>query len=299
MLLKKLTQPVTKQSALRLALLAAAIVPVVWGGHFAWQRISRRSPTTASVRQQIWSHLKERSRQDNFKLAQDWTSLTNFTAAQPDDSNAAGFAEGPAKVKPFKVDKALKLKAKPKNLPPLHVGFSTFFRAKQKEATSYESIYFLIGQELWAAEQMFALTDPAVQQVGIVLASEAAHYAQSDAEDGWLAARICEGYLWPGVDLLEKVDQPLTTPDQLLALCDTAFRANDETVSLERNYEFMIRKIPKRAELARFRLAALYEQEGQFAKALKTLQEMEDPQRDKVKARIEALKARLQSEATK
>lgn len=291
-----LNQPVTKKSVGFAALIAMGLALLGGGAYWIWHQAAPHPPTTAETRRQIWNFLRKESHCEDFQVKADWASLTNFT--RPEKSGLAGTSDPPLKTKRSKLDKALQIQpVKVKKLLAVQKGSSTYFREKQQEATSYEGIYRLIGEELWAAEQLFANTNPATQQTGIVLASEAARYALQDAENGWLAARVCEGYLWPSLDLL--AEQPVVTPDQLLQMCDAAFRANDETASLVRNYEYMIRRSPKRADEARFRLAMLYEQMGEFQKALRTLQEIKEPLSDKIRARINTLKARIQGQAAK
>ena len=297
---KILHQPLNGRNLRVLILCAAGLALALWGGHWAYQRINARPLTTAEVRTQIWRFLRKESHHDDFKIAMDLASLTNSTAAEATaTTNSTPAGEPALKGKRARLDKPLKIKAKAKKLSPLQTEFSRFFREKQSEASTYETIYRLIGEELWVAEQLFANTNTAVQQTGVVLASEAAHYAIQDAENGWLAARICEGYLWPSLDLLEKAERPVTTPEQLLATCEAAFRANDETASLARNYEYLIRQSPKRADTARFRLAMLYEKAGEDAKALRTLQDIQGSQSGKIQTRIAALKERLQSKSRK
>lgn len=299
-----LHQPVTRRTLVRLALGAAIATLLLWGGNWIWGRITGRPPTTAQVRKQIWKFLREESRHDDFKVAGDWTSLTNYTLpdappASPSNTvETAPVAESALdkkelKLKAERAAKLLKVQAKSKRLPPIQAGYSTYFKTKQKEAMTYEAIYRFIGEELWVAEQMLAHTNSAMQQAGIILAGEAAHYAMDDAENGWLAARICEAYLWPSLDIIEKVEKPVTSVDNLLLICESAFRANDEAPSLVRNYEYIIRKSPKRADLARYRLALLHEQNQEWAKALQALESIKDLQPGKITDRVTYMKTRL------
>lgn len=295
-MLRLFTQPLTRKSLGTLFLLTTALAALVWTGHWGWQKFTGRPPTTAQVRKQIWTHLRSQTRRDDFRIEMDWAALTNYTLAEAPPATTASAAPD----KPGKADKQAKLlakaaKAKAKKLPPLQLGYSRVFREKQKEARTYEAIYCGIGEELWVAEQFLAQSNAAVQQTGLILAGEAARYALDDAQNSWLAARICEGYLWPNLDVLERVERPATTPDHLLAVCEAAFQSNEETNHLVRNYQYVIRKSPKRADLARYRLALLYEQMGQSDNALRLARELQDAGNDKIRERIAALIARLQA----
>lgn len=290
-------QPVTKRTLGILITAVAAVAVLGGGGRWLYRSLASRPPTTAEVRGQVWDHLAKKARKDEFKMGADWTALTNVPLAEGPVRMVAP-APIDATVTPAKSNKLAKAmakaaKAKARKAPPAHLEVSRHFREKQQEASSYEEIYFLIGQQLWAAEQMLSLTNEVIQQGGVVLAGEAARFAQDDAQDGWLAARICEGYLWPSLDLVENAAKPLITADHLLAACDAIFRANEETPSLIRNYEYMIRKSPRRADLARYRLAVLYEQNEDYSKALRSLQEITSAS-EKIQDRIATMQARLQ-----
>jgi hypothetical protein len=295
-----LTQPASKKSVALLLLGGVTVGGLVWGGHLAYEKLSHQSPTVQEVRQQAWIHLKKQAHRADFKPTFAWTSLTNYTSVSTGESTNTGAPTAePVGGKSSKLDKASKLKLKLKKLTPCQAGCSLYFRERQQQATSYEAIYRWIGQELWVAEQMFSSSNSALQQAGIVLASEAAHYALADAEDGWLAARICEGYLWPSLGLLEKADRPAPTPDQILVMCEATFRATDETNCLVRNYQYTIRLSPKRADAARSRLAILYERMGEWDKALQTLREIQSPPSGKTQARLAALEQHLKNRTSK
>ena len=124
------------------------------------------------------------------------------------------------------------------------------------------------------------------------MASEASAYARTNAENLWLGARICEAYLWPNLPLVEATNQTLFTPDAVLNLCDIAFKDAGETNNIIRNYEYMLARTqrpPAQLDLARFRLAQIYLDTGENAKALKLLKEIKTMKTAKIDRQIDAL----------
>jgi hypothetical protein len=157
--------------------------------------------------------------------------------------------------------------------------FSSEMRVKVSEASSYSDIYRLIGQELWVADGLLKSKNPEHQRVGLTLALNAARNALDDAENGWVAARICEGYLLPHQDLA-RVTNPrsLLNADNFLNECAAIFRRNNETVSAAHLYESELAraKTSQRADWARSQIARAYEDAGDIHLAVQYLRQIQN-----------------------
>ena len=158
-------------------------------------------------------------------------------------------------------------------------------------------MYRLIGEELWLVEQLLAAPDSRKRDAGVALVSDVGRAALSDAGSPWLAARIYQGYLWPQLNLTD-TNQIRFDVDALMDLAEDAFREAGETNNLVLNYRLLIAKVPQspRADKMRVRIAALLDEAGEMAEALKYLQEIKNPS-SRVKQRIESLTARLKPRA--
>ena len=150
------------------------------------------------------------------------------------------------------------------------------FRKKIEEANSYESIYHVIGQELWLGEQLLKKEALSEQQQALGLFAEASQYAHRIAEDPHLAARICEGFIWPNLQATN--GQARNQTATLLQTCSQAFQQADETNNLIKNYQLALRfSSPGRpADGARLQLANLLTQTGSFEEALRLYREITD-----------------------
>lgn len=146
-----------------------------------------------------------------------------------------------------------------------------------QEARSYEAMYKAIGQELWVAERLAASANPAHRRVAVRLALEASDHAQNDAMNGWLACRICEGYVWPHLDLATDSNRrSLFHPETFLERCADVFRRNDDFATLARNYELALAraKTPQQRDSAHSQIAWAYEQGGELKNALYHLKQI-------------------------
>jgi hypothetical protein len=149
---------------------------------------------------------------------------------------------------------------------------SEYFRTNEMSAGTYELIYRALGEQLLAADALLESTNAARQLVGVVMAGEASVYARTNAQNLWLGARICEAYLWPHISLAAASNRTSISLEALLTLCDGAFKDAGETNHLVQTYELMIAKSRvQQADVARFRLALIYMDQGENAKALKLL----------------------------
>ena len=156
--------------------------------------------------------------------------------------------------------------------------FSRTVRNAVKQAVSYEAIYVEIGKLLWTADRLLASGDPAEQRQGAVLSEDAAQYAVQNAENFWLAARICEAYLWPNLERFDLPGKPPVSIDPVLQTCGDAFNRAGEKNNVLKNYRLMLQyaRTPRAADRVRLNLANELEQNGQRADALALYREIQD-----------------------
>lgn len=151
------------------------------------------------------------------------------------------------------------------------------FRDEMNQAASYHAIYLLIGQQMWVADRLLDSANPDHQRVGITLALSASRQALDHAVDGWLAARICEGYIWPHLDVATDPNRrsPLNL-DNLLNECADIFRQNEELPTIIRNYKLLLARAdtPQREDAARAQIAMAAERAGEFKEALSYLRQI-------------------------
>jgi len=156
--------------------------------------------------------------------------------------------------------------------------FSRAVRTAVKQAGSYESIYAQIGKLLWMADRLLVSTNPVEQRQGAMFSEEAAQYAVQNAENHWLAARICEAYLWPNLDRFDLPGKPPVSIDPVLQTCGDAFNRAGEKDNVLKNYRLMLQfaRTPRAADRVRFNLAGELEQGGQLKDALALYREIQD-----------------------
>jgi uncharacterized coiled-coil protein SlyX len=150
-------------------------------------------------------------------------------------------------------------------------------RQQLDDAASYVEIYRSIGQELWVAQRLFSSANPEHRRVGITLALQASQNAQNDAQNGWLAGRICEGYIWPHLDVADDKNPRSTfNLENLLGECAAIFRRSEEWQNVSSTYELLLAKAttPEAADSARAQLAVAQEQAGDIKGALHYLHEI-------------------------
>ena len=178
--------------------------------------------------------------------------------------------------------------------PPPENKINGQFRSQINAAMDYKTMYRMIGEHLWLVDQLLEDAEPKRHAAGVEVAAEVGRVALSDACSPWLAARVCEGYLWPQMEFAESNRMRLD-PDVLMGVAESSFREAGETNNLIYNYELLISKAPQssRADKARVRLAALLQQRGDLATALKYYKEVRNPS-SRLKQRISILEARLQ-----
>jgi hypothetical protein len=176
---------------------------------------------------------------------------------------------------------------------PGELGPSTYFRTNQEQAATYRDIYHFVGQQLAFADQLLTNADGGQRSLGLLMASEASAYTRTNAMNPWLSARICEAYLWPNLALVDATNRSLISADTLLNLCDVTFKEAGETNNILRNYEHMVARTKRPSESTRFRLARLYQDAGEDAKALAQLKQIKAYKIKQVEFEISVLEKRL------
>ncbi|HEY0455043.1 MAG TPA: hypothetical protein VGE41_01615 [Verrucomicrobiae bacterium] len=267
-----LTTRLSRKNVVAIIVPAVVLVCAIIFGPSLYRKFSG-PPTPQEVRQSIWSYIKKESGQNNFASSN--VSVSNELAAAQADP------------------------PKKKNNPSgqLFQAASKYFQRKQSETTSYKAIYNLLGQELSFAEGLLESTNVMEQQAGFQLAQETSRFASTPAENPWLAARICEAYLWPKLDLAQSGGKSGLDADAVLRYCESVFSDASETNSLIHNYQLVIANAgkTKRADIARFRLSHLLEQEGRYAEALACLKEMSNTNKNGFQQRTAFLEQKLSS----
>ena len=158
--------------------------------------------------------------------------------------------------------------------------FRTDTRQKVGQASSYENMYNLIGQQLYVSDRLLASRDPVEQQQGLSMAFDASQHALQGAEQAWLAARICEAYLLPNLALADEKGRTGYSPDSLLAQCQTAFGQAEDFPNLVRGLRLSLDRAltnaPARADGVRYNLGFALERAGQYDPALDLYRQIKD-----------------------
>jgi predicted nucleic acid-binding Zn-ribbon protein len=179
-----------------------------------------------------------------------------------------------------------KLDAKQKELPQRQRAIATMqeglryqipnFRAQTgrqvAEASSYERIYSAIGKQLDLADRLLASQDAVERQQALSLAVQASQQALGRAEQGWLAARICEGWIAPNIALADERGRGDYTPEALLTHCQRVFTAAGEAQNAIHALRLALDRAPTNAPLrldaARYQLGYALQEAGQYDEAL-------------------------------
>ena len=150
---------------------------------------------------------------------------------------------------------------------------------KLNDASSYEAMYHAIGQELFVAKRLLESGNRDHRREGVNIALTAARHALNFVVNGRVAARICEGYILPNLDLAtDRNPRSTFNEENLLNQCAEFFRRNEEPNNVIRTYELYIAsaKNPQRADWARSQIAMAYEQAGDPKNALAAIREIKD-----------------------
>ncbi len=146
-----------------------------------------------------------------------------------------------------------------------------------RNATSYDAMYKIIGQELFVTKGLLASGNPEHRRQGVTMALSAARHASEFAVNGGVAARIVEGYVLPNLDLANDANRrSLFNEENLLGQCANIFERNFEYHNVVRTYEIYLAdaKVPARADWARERIGNAYENAGDLKNALKAYREI-------------------------
>ena len=282
MSLKKLNQPLDRRGTAKVLAMLLLVALALTGGWQFWRHYKSRPLDTADVRQAIRDYLHDQTGERSFKpLAVEASTNSNLAAS----GDPAAADAGAKKNKPEKLRK--------KSPPPSDS--ARLFRQQINEAPDYKTIYRVIGQGLALADQFLAAKNPAEVETALALTADACRAAHDSAVNDWLAARIAEGYLWPGLEFAGSKDARRVSPDFLLNIADDAFRDAGETNNLVRNYRLVIAHAskPGKADNIRFRLVRLLEEQSDFASALAVLRELKDTNSPAVLRRIAAVEQQL------
>jgi predicted nucleic acid-binding Zn-ribbon protein len=181
---------------------------------------------------------------------------------------------------------ASQLEARRKELPERQKAIATMqealryqvpnFRAQASkqvaEAASYERIYLSIGKQLYVADRLLAGRDPAEHQQALSLAVQSSQQALQKAEQGWLAARICEGWILPNIGLADVGSRSDYAPESLLVHCQNIFEGAGESQNVVRALRLTLDRaqgaVPLKLDAARYQLGYALERAGQYDEAL-------------------------------
>ena len=150
---------------------------------------------------------------------------------------------------------------------------------KLSAASSYEGMYRVIGEELFVAKGLLASGNPEHRKIGVNLAFTASRHALGYAMNGAVAARICEGYILPNMDLATEANRRSTFHEQtFVEQCANIFQRNNEYNNVVMTYQRALdnAKNPAQADWARSQMAMAYEQGGQPKQAVAMIQEIKD-----------------------
>lgn len=279
-------------SGRKTAVIAGAILllgALVFGG---WSFFNRNSGAEHSERA-LWKILAKQARTKKFKPNLDLSEVTLVAPMTRTITMVTNKTTGAVRTI-TRVSKPTSGKAAATTMP--ETTLSTYFLTNQMQSQTYEEMYRFIGEELYVAEHLLGDTNIQRQVAGMAMAIEASHYARTNAVNPWLAARICEAYLWPNLSLVENTNRTLLMPDAVLGACDSAFNDAGETNNIIRNYELMIAKVSRSAayvDLLRYRLAQVYQNLGEDEKALPLLKQIKNYRMNRVPGEIAAIEERL------
>jgi hypothetical protein len=150
---------------------------------------------------------------------------------------------------------------------------------KLNNASSYEVMYQAIGQELFVAKRLLESGSRDHRREGATLALVAARHALNYAMNGYVAARICEAYILPNLDLAtDRNTQSMFNEENLLRQCANIFGRNEEPNNVVRTYEIYLANTtnPQRKDWARSQIAMTYQQAGDARHALAALRQIKD-----------------------
>jgi tetratricopeptide (TPR) repeat protein len=289
----------TRTSALILG--AVALVALLaGGGWWLYPRLNSGPRDPEQVRAMIRKFLQKQTGQKEFKTEQAAALLTNATIWDPPPpvtnlvsqiiTNLIG---GTNRVSRQSVRQVLRNPPTPQNHITRH------FRAQFDEASDYRTMYRILGEKLWVVDQLLEDPDPQRHGAGVLVAVEAGRAALNEACSPWLSARISEGYLWPQMAFTDTNNLRFNV-DLLMDQAEKSFKEAGETNNLIASYQLLIAKAPTSswADKARIRVAALLEDRGELAEALKYYKQVQN-RSPRVNSRISSLETRIQRKQAK
>ncbi len=144
-------------------------------------------------------------------------------------------------------------------------------------ASTYEAMYLAIGRELFVAQRLLDSGNSEHRREAVTIALAATRQAFGPLMNGGVAARICEGYVLPNLDLaIDQNRRSTFNEENLLEQCADIFRRNQEPQNVVRVYQLYLAKNPQRADWARSQIAMTYEQTGDAKNALAAIREIKD-----------------------
>ncbi|HON09035.1 MAG TPA: hypothetical protein PLW02_13140, partial [Verrucomicrobiota bacterium] len=176
-------------------------------------------------------------------------------------------------------------------------------RESLSQAITYRGMYEVIGQELWVADKLLESLNPAYRKIGLALARQAALDSLNYAENQWLAARIYQAYLLPNLN--DATDPNYKMPlsmENIINESVQCFRTLEETDNVINAYKTLIEKTggSARADWARVQLSYIYEQMGDYKKAIYYLNDIQTTNSyARQLARIPTLEAKLNPQKKK
>lgn len=153
-------------------------------------------------------------------------------------------------------------------------------RQQMSGVRGYDALYRLVGQQLATADRLLGETNLSRRRMGLKMAREACSHVNSDSVDIWLAARICEAYFWPNLDIVDTQPDSRERKLDLLETCRRVFFDTHETNNVLKNYDLLMANAPdaRAADFFRVQLADWLEEKGDLRHAHVILSEIRDTQ---------------------
>jgi predicted nucleic acid-binding Zn-ribbon protein len=153
-------------------------------------------------------------------------------------------------------------------------------REQMAGVRSYEALYRVIGEQLATADELLAEPELSRRRIGLRIAREACGNAMSDSVDVWLAARICEAYFWPNLEVADPTPGSRERAIELLEISRRVFFDTFETNNVLKNYSLLLSNAPNAsaADTFRVQLADWLEEKGDLKRAAEVLNEIRDAQ---------------------
>jgi hypothetical protein len=212
--MQRLHQPLSDRKAVVIVGAVVALLLLGWGGWTLYGRITDRPASPGEIKRAIRKYLVRQSGEKEFAPPLDMATASAETGvANPiitAVTNAVITTNKAGKVRTVNRVSKVARSGRPETI------FSAYFRTNQAQCSTYEQMYGLIGQQLAVADQLLGSSNTAQQLTGILMATEASEYARTNTANLWLGARICEGYLWPNLALVESTNRSPFTAESLL-----------------------------------------------------------------------------------